>query len=263
MKKIISLICLIALFGLGGCVTMDTQRIDALEQKITKLERQVLMGVGGGAAASIYPVTGGFGGETTGTLDNIASTADKDAAFVIFNDETTWGNAFFPMSLDVDGGGTEAIPYIVKANDGGNEDWEWVDVYGRRVFGGIHYVTTAINCTIGTDCDGTKVRVAWGGIIESTADGVIIILPEIAATPTATQVPVGASLIVYNRDANEDVFVDPNGNDSITLGGTKGAAGNYITLTNAATTAGNYVALVATAADNWTVFGYSGTWTAE
>jgi len=115
-------------------------------------------------------------------------------------------------------------------------------------------------CTIGTDCDTTSVDIANGGLIFSTAT-ITITLPEIVTSPsTAIQVPIGANLCFYQKDNNEVLTITPNAGDSITLGGTKGAAGVGVkTGAGAITGAGDYVCLVAVEADNWMIMGTGGT----
>jgi len=52
------------------------------------------------------------------------------------------------------------------------------------------------SCTIGVDCDGTSIEVTHNGFILATA-AITVTLPEIVASPSATQVPVGASLCLW------------------------------------------------------------------
>ncbi len=127
-----------------------------------------------------------------------------------------------------------------------------------RMSGNPKIVSVSSSCTIGSNCDGTSVEVAAGGIVLATA-AVTVTLPEIVASPSATQVGVGASLCLIARDASEALIVDPHANDSITLAGSKKAAGKYVT----ATGAGSKICLVAVEADNWMDLGTVGTWTAE
>jgi hypothetical protein len=261
MRKIFVLI--MAIVVMAGCTTTDP-RIDKLESKIAKLERQMIMGQATGAGANIYPVTGALTGGGTGALDKITTTSDKDSAVVMFNNEATWGDAFFPYTLDVDGGGTESVPYLIKSGDGGNEDWRWIDVYGRNLYGQIPFLSVADSCVIGSDCDGTKVRLAWGGVIQNTVTAKVITLPEIVASaPTSIQVVPGASICIMNRDANETTTVQTHANDKITLLGVQSSADRYIISTGSATSVNIFCCVIADAADNWTVMGYSGTWTAE
>lgn len=114
------------------------------------------------------------------------------------------------------------------------------------------------SCTVGSDCDGTSVQLAYGGAVLATA-AITVTLPEIVSSPSATQVRIGASICVIARDAGEALVIDPHANDSITLDGTKDTAGNNIT----ATGAGAFACLLAVEADNWMVMGTSGSWSAE
>lgn len=257
MKKL--LILIMAIVFLAGCATVDP-RVTVLEEKVAKLEKRIVMGQASGAGASIYPVTANLIGGGTGALDKITSVADGDAALAILSENATWGDAFIPYTAD-DNSATEAIPYVVDPDEAGALRWHMMDVYGKKLYGHIPVVTTPDSCTIGSDCDGALVRVAWGGIITSTADANAVTLPEIvAATPTAVQVVPGASLCVINIDASEHFHLVPNAADSITDEvGAKNAAGHYIATTLAATSAGDFICVVATAADNWQVMGYRGT----
>lgn len=124
------------LFGFG-CVTTSPDletRLAQLESKVAEIEDLGVMGLAEGVGASFYPATGALTGGGTGALDKITSTADKDAAIVMFNDEATYGNAFMPFTLDVDGGGTESAPWLIDSGDGGNEDWELTDVYANELY---------------------------------------------------------------------------------------------------------------------------------
>lgn len=59
----------------------------------------------------------------------------------------------------------------------------------------------------------------------------------------------------------QELRIDPNGTETISLPstGVPGAAGKYLT----ADAIGESVRLVCIAAGSWSVFGYTGTWTAE
>jgi hypothetical protein len=261
MKRFLIPIVVLIMFALSSCVS--TLEYTKLENRIAKLEKDVKLKGLEAAGTSFRPYSGGLGtganalGKTTGTVD-------KDAAVVITNDDATWGNAAMFFSLDVDGGATAAAPYVVDSGDGGNEDWELVDVYGYKLYGHIPFLSITSSCTIGADCDGTKVRLAWGGIIQNTVTAQVVTLPEIVASaPTAIQVVPGASICVMNKDANETTTIQSHANDKITLGGVQSSADRYIISTGSATSINIYACLLADAADNWTVMGYSGTWTAE
>lgn len=261
MKRFLIPFIVLIMFALSSCVS--TVEYKKLEDKVAKLEKDISLRGLERVGTSFRPYSGGLGtganalGKTTGTVD-------KDAAVVITNDEATWGNAAMFFSLDVDGGATAAAPYVVDSGDGGNEDWELVDVYGYHLYGHIPFKSVTDSCTIGIDCDGTLVRLAWGGVIQNTVTAKIITLPEIvASSPTEIQVVPGASICVMNRDANETTTVNPNDNDTITLAGVTDTAGDAIISTGNATSINIYVCLFADSASNWTVMGYSGTWTAQ
>lgn len=136
-----------------------------------------------------------------------------------------------------------------------------IDTTGQ-ITGKVKVLSISSSCTIGSDCDSTSVKVAYGGIILATA-AVTITLPEIADSPSATQVGVGASICVIARDASEALVVDPHANDSISLCNSgacaKDTAGDSIT----ATQAGAKICLVAVENDNWMDMGTRGTWTAN
>lgn len=133
------------------------------------------------------------------------------------------------------------------------------------VTAGVKVLSLSSTCTIGSDCDGTSVKVAEGGFILATA-AIDITLPEIVASgATATQVNVGASLCIMSRDNNEAVTVHPNAADSFTpKDHAKQTAGNHIIETvTASTGAGNMICFVAAEADNWMQAGTIGTWDHE
>jgi hypothetical protein len=182
----------------------------------------------------------------------------------MLSENATWGDAFIPYTAD-DDSAAEASPYVVDPDEAGTLAWHWMDIYGKQLFGNIFFGTTPDSCTIGSDCDGALVRLCWGGILETTADENVITLPEISndTTPTAIQVLPGASICVYNRDTNENFYIDPYTDDTITIAGVTNAAGQYVGSTAAATSIGDYICVVATSTTNWTVFGYRTTLIAE
>lgn len=256
MKRLLVLIFSVAF--LYGCATVPDPRVDQLEAKVKKLERQVMMGAATGAGKNIYPVTGALTGGGTGALDKITSVADQDAALVMFNDEATWGDAFIPYTAN-DGAETEYSPYAIDPDEAGTIRWQWVPIYGRSVYGNAPYLSIGASCVIGTDCDGALVRIAWGGTILVTADAVTITLPEIVASgPTAVQVTPGAYLCVFNKDDNENFILDPHANDYIIDEvGAPNAIGEYIGTTDGTpSTRGDYICLWASDADYWMVSGY-------
>lgn len=124
----------------------------------------------------------------------------------------------------------------------------------------VKVVPATTSCTIGSDCDSASVAVARGGAIFATA-AITVTLPEIVATPSATQVAVGASLCVITRDNNEQLVVDPHANDSITLAGAKGSPGASVQNTvGESSGGGDYICFLAVENDNWMVMGSKGTW---
>jgi hypothetical protein len=131
-----------------------------------------------------------------------------------------------------------------------------------NITGLVKVLSLSSSCTIGSDCDSTSVKIAHGGTILATA-AITITLPEIVASPSATQVGIGASICVIARDASEALVVDPHANDSISLCNTgactKDTAGDSVT----ATQAGAKICLMAVEADNWMDMGVRGTWTAN
>jgi len=263
MKKYIVGIIAV-LFLLAGCAT--TQQLQSLEEKVTKLERKVIISGAEGAGKNFYPATALTGGGS-GALDKVTTPVAGDVAFVVLNNDAAYGYAtLIYVAHDFGGAATEAVPYIVVPNtDPGNMGWVLTSVYGGELYGNIKYITTDVDCTIGSTCDGTSVRVARGGIIEVTVDAKIVTLPEIVASaPTAIQVTPGASLCAYNKDANEHFHLNPHDNDYLTIAGVlQDAAGKDVSTTASATSIGDYICVVATSDTNWTVFGYKGTLVAE
>jgi hypothetical protein len=258
MKRFLIPFIVLIVFALSSCVS--TVEYKKLEDKVAKLEKDVKMAGLERVGTSFRPYSGGLGtganalGKTTGTVD-------KDAAVVITNDETTWGNAAFFYSLDADGGGTQSVPYVIDSGDGGDEDWELVDVYGRSVYGLTPFKEITSSCTFGSNCDGALVRLVWGGIILSSADDTTITLPEIVASaPTATQVVPGASICVINQDTNENFLLDCYTDDHfVDEAGAANGNGQYIGTTAGASSLGDFICVVAINATTWQVVGYRGT----
>lgn len=115
------------------------------------------------------------------------------------------------------------------------------------ISGGTYSVSTGSSCTIGTDCDGTSTKVAYGGIVYVTG----------AATVTLPAVQTGMSICVHTWSAVA-VSVDANASDRIRLDGTALDDGDKVTN---ASTSGDFICLHADSANGWTTFGRSGTWT--
>jgi hypothetical protein len=257
MKKLIFFV--MALTVIAGCVTTDP-RITQLEQKVARLERQVVMGAATGAGASFYPATGALVGGGTGALDKIPSTVDKDAAIVMFNAEATYGNAFMPFTLDEAGGcGTEVEPYCIESASAG-EWWEMADVWGMNLFtpgkikGKIDVIADANGRSIakGTITSGSEIM---GDIHLATGTGTWL-LPAMAATDGT-----GWSMCLFSTTA-DDVILDTDG-DMFLFDGTYETAGDTLTISDI----GAYICVVltdyATDVAHWTVFGYNGTVTPQ
>lgn len=86
----------------------------------------------------------------------------------------------------------------------------------------------------------------------------------VGATGTVTfTLPAAAVGLEYKFKvgAAQELRIDPNGSETIALPstGVQGAAGKYLT----ANAAGETVYLVCDTAGEWSVYGYTGTWTAE
>lgn len=111
--------------------------------------------------------------------------------------------------------------------------------------GPIEFANKTANYTISTGENGT-------GFSTVGAAGAVTF-----ALPAAT---VGLNYYFYVGAAQE-LRIDPNGNETISLPstGVPGAAGKYLT----ANAAGETVRLVCAVAGTWAVFGFTGTWTAE
>ncbi len=109
----------------------------------------------------------------------------------------------------------------------------------------IEFQVKTANYTLLTKENGT-------GIISTGASGAITI-----SLPPAT---VGLHYYFY-VDAAQELRIDPNGTETISLPstGVPGAAGKYLT----ANAAGETVHLVCAKAGTWSVMGFTGTWTAE
>ena len=121
------------------------------------------------------------------------------------------------------------------------------------------------NTNLVTKTAGATLTVAeMNGLVFMTAAGTLVLPEIVASSPTSSQVTPGASVCVAVRDDNEQVVIDPNNNDSITLSGTKDTAGDSIQNTvSESTGAGDFICLIAVEADNWFSTVSSGTWTAN
>jgi hypothetical protein len=112
-----------------------------MEKLDTKVKRIEIMALSGSAAADFYPcrdVDWEGTGPNVGDCDDISGTNDLDALFAVILGETYFGptlNLFMPYILDVDNAGTEDFPWIVTADDGGDERLLLADVVFNRLFG--------------------------------------------------------------------------------------------------------------------------------
>ena len=127
MKKFIVLIFILLFIG---CAT--TQQMAKLEQKVTDLEEQVLMGSTERAGASFYPARSLIGG-VAGSLDNITSVVEKDVALVALEDDTTFGDAALLYVADNDSGATESVPFVIDPDEAGDIRWKLVKIFARGV----------------------------------------------------------------------------------------------------------------------------------
>jgi hypothetical protein len=97
--------------------------------------------------SKFYHCSGGLTGGGAGALDAIASPADKDIAFVHFNDDATYGNGILIYTFDVDSAVGESVPYIIAPDTGAGE-WELVSLNVDIVtFQGLIGHRTAVGAT--------------------------------------------------------------------------------------------------------------------
>jgi len=82
--------------------------------------------------SKFYHCSGGLTGGGAGALDAIANPADKDIAFVHFNDDATYGNTILIYTFDGDSAIGESAPNII-APDTGSGEWELVSLYADKV----------------------------------------------------------------------------------------------------------------------------------
>jgi len=249
MRKIFVLI--MAIVFMAGCATVDP-RVTALEDKVVKLERKLLMGQATGAGANLYPVTGALTGEGAGALDKIASTAQGDAAIVMFNSEGTYGNAFMPFTLDQSGGcGTEAAPYCIESKDAG-EWWELTDGWFMTMYGKIPVVVDAAASAVTV----TVTQARSGTLFINTLAGTKqYILPPAEA---------GMSVCFRNGQGNARILqVDTDGTDYIVVNSTGLRTTSAGDIYAATASAKNQICLAAFDATDWYVMSEIGTWAEE
>lgn len=79
--------------------------------------------------------------------------------------------------------------------------------------------------------------------------------------PSVADVPVGASVCVYVRDASEQVSVYPHHDDRFVLDGTAMADGEAVLSPSGATSAGAFISFIHDDADGWRSLGMARTWT--
>ena len=222
MKRIFLVVLL--LFFCFGCATIQTDpRIDQLEAKVAKLERQMVMGMATGAGANIYPVTGGLIGGGTGALDKITNPGNKDVAIVALTGDATYGNAVFTYVFNSSGAETtDSLPWFVQPNDATSGDWE---LAGSSILISIP-VTGALSPT--------AIQCRYGVFEISVANKITL--------PTAASVGFGNIVLVRVQDAGETAEIDLNGSEKFNISGTAQAAGVSITSPGAA---GDWIALMA------------------
>lgn len=111
--------------------------------------------------------------------------------------------------------------------------------------GPIEFTAKTANYTVTTNDSGS-------GFTNTGAAGAITF-----ALPAAT---VGLNYY-FRVSVAQELRIDPNGTETISLPstGVPGAAGKYLT----ADAIGETVRLICAVAGTWSVFGYTGTWTAE
>jgi len=237
-KNILLILSLIILVGVP--LWHSNKEISKLEKKISDLE---IMALVGGAQADFYPFSGGLTGGGAGALDALTGTDNKDAAFVMLEADGTYGNAFFPYVLDVDGGGTESVPTIIDSGDGGNEDWE----LAIGVFNGVwSYGDIFGHIDIISDDNSLSTLQCKGSINKLNG----------AETTTLPEGLTGMSIILYSDDATVKT-IDPTATDHIWLNGVDNGANNNIDSPGAV---GDYIVLVCFSENNWYSIGQSGTW---
>ena len=254
MKKVF-LSILLSLFLFSGCVTVNRvvpnveDEITALAARIDKLEKKSVLGLAEGAAANFYPCRG-IDGDTSGTLDHIDGTGllDNDVAFVVAQDDASFGDIFMVYVLDADSNETEVIPFIVSPeNNAGTKRWILVASGSAP-----EYAVTSTPYTLST----AQVR---SGYILQTVQG-IINLPDAAA------VGFGSMVCIMVRDSSENCTVNPDDSDKIYLAGTGPMDIGDSIINSGSATAGDFVCLIATTdvdgsgTDGWWMAGYTGTW---
>jgi hypothetical protein len=256
---IVSAIAIIFLAGCGGFVGVDTgdkyaskAEIELLKKEIKDLKSEMeissLLGMAEGAKANIYPYTGGLTGGGTGALDKTTGTNDGDAAIVLLSDHATWGNAFMPYALDVDGGNDEDPPWIIDSGDGGGaatvEDWELLDGRFNNMFSKIS-IDESNDATV----DISSLDYKTGTFFINTDGAQEYDLP---ANPTGL-----VFCFANDEDSTGAITIDPDDADYIILDGAAESAGEAIVSTGAIE---DQVCIIGIDASYWKVTGYLGTW---
>jgi len=245
MKKL--LLILMSIFFVSSCATMGDRTV-SLELKIVQLQdrvEQLEMMQGVGVGADIYPVTQGFTGGGTGVLDTITSTEDDDASMVIFNDDTTYGEAVFFYSLDSDGGSGDDVPWYVESGDGSSERWELCDGHFNSIFSKIKVQKK----------DGASYQplARETGTMFINDDNDIITFGTLPADPTDLVYCFG-----NDTGVTAIITITPDASDYIVLDGTATSQAEGI---KSGGNAKDSVCLIGLDSSYWKVTGYVGTWT--
>jgi uncharacterized protein YodC (DUF2158 family) len=143
MKRYIVLLMVMLMTGCAGLGTStrgDSERLKALEEKVTQLENEIIMGMAGSVGTNFYParsLDGGLAGDLdkiTGTSDN--GSGDADSGFVTTDESesvTDYRHSIFFFKLDDNGifCSAESLPGCLEAGDGSPEFWTLLHVWGR------------------------------------------------------------------------------------------------------------------------------------
>ena len=231
---------------LAGCATTG------LEKRVAELEDQVMMLQAGGVAANFYPartVDWDASGSAAGDLDNITSTVDDDAGFVITQDDSYFGptlNYFLPYVLDDDGGASEDEPWIIDSKDGEGDSEDWELCSGRFV-----YMFSKLYPSMETGSPITVYSYDTGTVfINGDNDAIEFDLP---ADPT------GLTFCFTNdQDSTAAITVDPDASDYIVMDGVTASQGEAIVSDGSSSE--EHVCLFGLDSSYWKVIGKIGTW---
>lgn len=123
MKRLLFLVILFV----AGCVATGD-----LEQRVSKLERQALMGAAQQAGANFYPSSGGWTGGGAGALDKITGVAEGDTVLVTREDDSVWGDAFAVYVAD-DSACSDDYPLAVDPDEAGTLCWRYAGLIHNNV----------------------------------------------------------------------------------------------------------------------------------